>query len=261
MKKPFKLIASDIDGTLMLNGAQRIDESFFDCARQLMKEDVLIAPASGRQIPSLKMIFDPIKDDLVYIGDNGAVSMYKNEIIGIHPMDRKLVDAIIRKVLETPNSEIMAETADCAYICPKGETFYNRMTRKVIYKTEVVTDFSAIKDDFVKISIYDDFDAHRTADMYMDLFGKEAAGAISGAQFLDFNAIGVNKGLGMQDVREYFKLKREETAAFGDNYNDIEMLDEAGTAFVMEKAVADIQKHRDFSCSKVENTLRELFEI
>lgn len=42
-----KLIASDLDGTLLLNGAQDLPEEMFDLIPRLKKAGILFAAASG----------------------------------------------------------------------------------------------------------------------------------------------------------------------------------------------------------------------
>ena len=49
-----KFVASDLDGTLLLNGAQSVDESAVQYINKLVDNGVIFAPASGRQITSLK---------------------------------------------------------------------------------------------------------------------------------------------------------------------------------------------------------------
>lgn len=51
-----KFVASDLDGTLLLNGAQSIDESAIQYINKLVDKGVIFAPASGRQITSLKRL-------------------------------------------------------------------------------------------------------------------------------------------------------------------------------------------------------------
>ena len=49
--------------------------------------------------------------------------------------------------------------------------------------------------------------------------------------------------------------------AFGDNYNDIEMLDNVGHSYAMERAVEDIKKHAKYITKSVEMTLKEKFYV
>ena len=45
-----KLVASDLDGTLLLNGAQQLPEEIFPLIRELKKLGILFVAASGRQV-------------------------------------------------------------------------------------------------------------------------------------------------------------------------------------------------------------------
>ena len=59
---------------------------------------------------------------------------------------------------------------------------------------------------------------------------------LSGYNSLDFLNIDVNKGTALKHIRELYGIEKEETIAFGDNYNDIEMFDEVGISFAMLNA-------------------------
>ena len=64
-----KFVASDLDGTLLLNGAQSVDESAIQYINKLVDKGVIFAPASGRQITSLKRLFGAVSDKLAYIAE------------------------------------------------------------------------------------------------------------------------------------------------------------------------------------------------
>ena len=51
----------------------------------------------------------------------------------------------------------------------------------------------------------------------------------------------------MRQLQEYFGLSRDECMAFGDNYNDIDMLNSVTYSYVMETAADDIKKHGKYS--------------
>jgi len=62
---------------------------------------------------------------------------------------------------------------------------------------------------------------------------------------IDVNGPGCSKGTTLAAWVESRGWIRDEVAAFGDNLNDVEMLDFAGTAFVMGNA-ADVVKTRGY---------------
>ena len=67
-----KLVASDIDGTLVPEGTTSIDPEFYEIIRKLKKKGILFAGASGRQYSSMRALLDPVFDDIIFISGNGT---------------------------------------------------------------------------------------------------------------------------------------------------------------------------------------------
>jgi len=76
-----KLIASDLDGTLLQNGARDVNPIVFDQIRTLKEHGILFAAASGRQYLNLRRLFTPVQDDIAYIAENGSLCIYNEETI------------------------------------------------------------------------------------------------------------------------------------------------------------------------------------
>ena len=69
-----KLIVSDIDGTLVRDGENKINQELFDVIMRLKREkQIHFAAASGRQAASIEYTFAPIGKEIFYIAENGAV--------------------------------------------------------------------------------------------------------------------------------------------------------------------------------------------
>lgn len=68
-----KLIASDLDGTLLQNGARDVNPIVFDQIRTLKEHGIMFAAASGRQYLNLRRLFTPVQDDIAYIAENGSL--------------------------------------------------------------------------------------------------------------------------------------------------------------------------------------------
>ena len=56
-----KLVASDIDGTLLPEGTDQINPEMFEVIRELKKKDILFAAASGRHYSGMSRLFEPVK--------------------------------------------------------------------------------------------------------------------------------------------------------------------------------------------------------
>ena len=67
-----KLIVADIDGTLLEDGGNALNPELFGVILKLRKQGIQFAAASGRQWASIEQVFDPIKEKIFYLSDNGA---------------------------------------------------------------------------------------------------------------------------------------------------------------------------------------------
>lgn len=65
-----KLIASDLDGTLLHNGAQKLTPRAIELIHELTQKGIHFVAASGRQYDNERRLFSEIKDEISYIGEN-----------------------------------------------------------------------------------------------------------------------------------------------------------------------------------------------
>ena len=70
-----KLIASDLDGTLLLNHAQSLNPGTAKLIHELTKQGRIFAAASGRQDPNLYRWVHGVEDEIAYLCENGALVM------------------------------------------------------------------------------------------------------------------------------------------------------------------------------------------
>ena len=94
-----------------------------------------------------------------------------------------------------------------------------------------------IDEDIFKIGLFDTTDPRESSmKIMLPKFKDRVHMTLSGYNSLDFLNIDVNKGTALKHIRELYGIEKEETIAFGDNYNDIEMFDEVGISFAMLNA-------------------------
>ena len=97
-------------------------------------------------------------------------------------------------------------------------------------------------------------------DHFNKLFGKEIKVVNAGNLWIDFIPFESNKGTGLKFVLEKLGLTPAEAICFGDQQNDIEMLEYTETSYVMAHSKPDVQKHATNITESVEETLRELLK-
>lgn len=113
-----------------------------------------------------------------------------------------------------------------------------------------------VPEDIIKVSAYcpGGIDAAKEA-----LFPKWEAHfrcAVAGAVWLDFTL--ADKGLGVRRLCEALGLRLEEVMAFGDNYNDVSMLEQAGRSYLMESAAPELRARFPTRCRTVAEVLETL---
>ena len=74
-----KLIASDLDGTLLKNGAQELPPDIFPIIRELRQKGIRFVAASGRQYYNLRLLFKPVRDEIFYIAENGSLCICNDQ--------------------------------------------------------------------------------------------------------------------------------------------------------------------------------------
>ena len=81
-----RLIASDLDATL-LDGQSQLPPDFAETVRALAERGIRFAAASGRPIYTLEEMFAPLRDDIIFVGDNGGAICWKGESLYVSEMD------------------------------------------------------------------------------------------------------------------------------------------------------------------------------
>lgn len=253
-----KLIASDLDGTLLLHGAQSLNPEIYDLILKLKEKGVQFVAASGRQIASQRNLFKPIADEISYIAENGAVCIYQNEVIATFAMDSDLAFRIIRSIKEQPDCLAVVSGAETCYIESGNDEFLYHIRHVLNNDTTVVNDFSEIQEPIVKIAFFDRSGTYAAADYFKEKFQEEIKVVTSGNDWVDFVQFGTNKGSALRIMLDKLGISPEEMIAFGDQENDLEMLALAGKGYAMATARPEIQKAADATTETVEEVLRKL---
>lgn len=76
-----RLAAFDLDGTLLQNGRKLPTQRQLDLIAQLAERGISCFAASGRQYASLRRLFEPIRDCMGYVCENGALVKYRGETL------------------------------------------------------------------------------------------------------------------------------------------------------------------------------------
>lgn len=256
-----KLIASDLDGTLLQNGNNEVSDNAIELIKKLQTYGVLFAPASGRQLSSIRQLFNRIADDLIYICLNGAFVVYKNETIYKAKMDREKSIELLKDIAAREGCEFLLDTERTAYLMTNDEGYAEYLKNDVKIDFVRIKDFSEIKEDILKISIYQRAGIDLSKNYFLERWGDIFKGTVSGKCFMDFVNMDVNKGVALEKIKEKFNIETDFTMCFGDNYNDLEMFEKAYFSYAMTGSDAEIRRRARYLTVNVESILYDVFKM
>lgn len=235
-----KLIATDMDGTL-LNSKKQLSRSFYNIFDKLKAKGILFAAASGRQLYNLQSEFLPIKDDMIFVGENGSFVTYKNKELLVQPLDKAIVPELIRIARTIPDAYTILCGKKQAYIEDANEGFLKNV--EMYYDRRMMVDdlLKVTDDDILKIAICDFGGSEKNSYPFYKQFENDLQVKVSGTVWLDISDKLANKGRAIKALQKEFNIGFDETMVFGDYMNDLEMMQEGYFSYAVENAHPEIK--------------------
>lgn len=262
-----RFVATDIDGTLVKESSPEVDELIPEMLHKLSEKGILCCVASGRQYHSIRNMFREVADEIVYIAENGAHIVYKGQDLSVTTMQKEQSEAIIRKmrsygkeydfVISTPKGSLL-ETGNEEFVRMIRDGYRNKM--------EVVEDVLSEKPEVIKAAMYHKGSVREVAQKELiPVWKDEVKVCMAGEEWVDFMDKSVDKGNAIAFVQNYFGISPQETMTFGDNENDIGLMEAAAESYAVDNAREPVKKaarHRcpDYTKKGVYETLRLLYE-
>ena len=253
-----KLVSSDLDGTILKNGAQELPAGFCDIVKRLKEKGIQFAAASGRQYNNLRLLFDPVKDDIHYIAENGSLCVCHNQVISKGLIERDLGFRIFKAVRERGGCHCLLSCESACYTDSKDPAFIRHILDVVRYDMRIVDRLEEITEPFLKIAVCDFSGTDNIMAYFQKMFESEIKVVTSGMIWIDFIAPNANKGTALANLAEHLGVMPEECMAFGDQYNDVEMLKFAGTSYAMADSAPGISEYSTDVTDSVEDVLNRL---
>lgn len=240
-----RLIASDMDATLLDKNSQ-LPPDFEPTVKALAEKGIRFAAASGRPIYTLEEMFPTLKQEMILIGDNGGAIRWNGKDLYTSEMPpegwRKL-------------AEKTRQAGDVAVLCGLKSAYverqyqqYDRVMKQFYTRVEYVDDLTAVTERADKFTIYlpreNSQEAYDT--LYGPACGTEFSVAVAGKNWVDIMNPGVHKGAALKILGQKLDISPEEMMAFGDTYNDAEMLETARYGFLMENGSLPLRQRVAF---------------
>lgn len=241
-KYPVRLVAADMDGTL-LNSKKDVSPRFFKVLEHMNKSGIRFAAATGRQYFDICAHFPGYAESILIAGSNGTLVTDGKKIIHTEPADREAILGAVEVVRKLRGA--------CPFLCGVTHMFADSATDAIYEKgcvyrpgVEELTNLAdAYKiEEILKLSVvfyYDEVmdEAIELLRPYGDVLDMHR----SGTDWLECQKKGTGKDKAMDILQDYVGVTPEETAIFGDYLNDLPMMSRAHYSFCMKNGHPDVK--------------------
>ncbi len=237
-----KLICSDIDGTLLPEGTAEINPEIFHVIRELKAKGILFAAASGRHYSSISKLFAPVKDDIIFVTENGAYVCCRGYTMSEELIAWEDVCEWVKEVRRIPGASFTLDTKEGFYTESSDQKFLNLVREGYRSKITQVEDTLLEERRINKVSIYREQDIKKVAEEMIPRWSGRLHCTIAGDIWLDFMNKESNKGHAIRKIQDTLHISPDETMVFGDNLNDLEMLAAATESYAVANAAEPVKQ-------------------
>lgn len=240
------LIALDMDGTL-LDGDGRIPEDFWPLADLAVEQGIVLAPASGRQLTTLRNLFEGEgrTAPAAYIAENGTVVYHDGDIVSTTPIEQEYVHTVIDAAANLDATLVVCRPESAFLLTGQDQDVTDEIAKYYHARSTVDDLHEIVTPDVIKMALFTRGDSESTIAPPLRDAVPELATAVSGKHWVDLMNPLANKGIALTALASTLGVLPDRTIAFGDYLNDLELLKAAGTAYAMENAHPDIKSIAD----------------
>lgn len=255
-----KLIAIDMDGTLLNSKKELLDETkqYFKNFHNKNTETLLVL-CTGRPETGIR----PYLKDLGYLEENhyiisqNGANIYESQT-GKRLMDAFVDSAAIQKWIELGKKHgisVMGAGVDYYYSFDEDPTEWMEFDVKLVSgKLKRIPTKESLKTDFYKILLMGDEEQLNEFETFIPQEWRDEFYVVRSQKYLvEVLTKGVNKAFGLEELAQKLNIEPSEIAAIGDAANDIEMLEYAGLAIAMGNASEEVKSIADIVTDTNEN--------
>lgn len=259
-----KLVASDIDETLV-DIDKNVPQRNIDAIKKAKELGIIVMLATGRGTYELFDIPEQagvVEDDRFVICCNGAIIMNLVTKEIVHSMGLKYEYA--KAILDYAYAN-----GQTCYIYTVDNKYGLNLDRDSYAETQITAlednNIDFIKDKIILKAIIKNKDMNYLQGLELDiakLTNYDVEIAYSSDMFMEVNAKGVNKAVALQKVCDHYGIDIKDTLVIGDNYNDVKMLEAAGTSVAVKNARLQVKDSADYvaKATNVEGAVGEAIE-
>ncbi len=246
-----RLIATDVDGTLVKDSSREVGDEVIEAIRQLTDRGIYFAIASGRQYGSIRRMFERAQRNLLFIAENGAHIIKDGQTYALTKMKREYVEGIMTdlRTLYPKECHVVASTSKGCFLESEDENFIRLISESYRNDVTLTKDILAEDAEFVKLAVYHRESIREIGESFLIPKWKDKVKTcMAGEEWVDFMDFSVDKGNALKVLQEGLGIAPEETMAFGDNENDLGLLRAAGESYAVANALSVVKEAAKHQC-------------
>lgn len=244
-----KGIFFDIDGTLVSFNTHRIPDSTRKAIETIRNKGVKVFIATGRHFSSINNLDDMEFDG--YITMNGCYCLQGTDNVifkkSIAPADINHFIDYLQQEKEFPCLFVEEHKLSLNYVDEEAKYLMKLLKQEESFPKHA-------------LDYYRDKELFQLTAFFKESQEEEVMSRLPNCSamrwyptFADVIAKGVDKGVGIDQLCNYYGFSLDETMAFGDGGNDIEMLRRAGIGVAMGNAKENVKQAADYVTDSVDN--------
>lgn len=242
------LIVLDLDGTLLSTEKEIIPKTKM-LIKKLISKGHIVVIATGRSYRMSSFYYDYLNLNTPMINSNGALLHHPRDINwGTYhqPINKEYAHDIIDMSYASQSKNILAKVIDSIYLDQHDERILNfYQPNKLVDPVIIGRVKDKLKADPTIMLIYpNESQINQLTNKFKSYLPDSIQIRNWGPPFfiLEVMRKGMNKAAALKKVADFYQIQKENIIAFGDENNDIEMIDYAGIGVAMENASDELKK-------------------
>ena len=248
---PIKMIATDMDGTLLDPRGELDLPRLTAVLDQLEERNIKFVIATGNEIQRMRLLLGDLTERMTLIVANGARIFEKNEmLLGTFWQSDLIADTLayfqgqereVHLVVTSTKGGFVQDGTDFPMISKimteeMAAHFYKRMNFVPNLQDHPF-------EEVLKMSVMvDEAQAEEITRQINTAFAGRLSAVTSGYGAIDIIQEGLHKAWGLRQLMDRWQIKSKEIMAFGDSENDLEMLELADFSYAMENGDEKIKR-------------------
>ena len=254
-----KMIVTDLDRTLLRSDATISDYTagVLNCCRAY---GIKVVFATARPLYGISAFLEQVTVDAV-VTQNGAVVYANGALVANHTIPEHIANTLYKRLRASASSfACSAQTPDQRYMNQTRASIFTATDTEIaaaISAEAVSLSISIFEDDALPNDAFNTIALRRFPLAIFQQIAEEFPSlryyATTGKDLIDIHAKEASKWNAIQAVAAHFGIPIADIAAFGDDHNDIEMLQNSGVGVAVENAIDEAKAAANDICADNDN--------